>query len=193
MGPHPDMILGNPRGAPSGQHLGPDHRAAAGLNTRKWNSVALPPMYASSTRKHPVTTLLMHATAGASLEGALETLRLKGLSYHYVIPKKGPWVKLVAAAREAYHAGVSLGPDGPSVNHYSVGISFVNLNDGIDPYTPSQIDQAVALGKALKQQFPDSLRWVTSHAIVSPGRKTDPKGFDLDEYAAKIGLQVWRP
>lgn len=160
-----------------------------------------------------VDTIVLHATAGGTLSGALSTLRLRGLSYHYLIEdaasgRDGVITKGVPAGRIAFHAGNSYGPHedrrgvsrqrgagsnfmaGCSVNGYTIGISFVNANDGIDPYGTLQVDSCVLLINALKVQFP-ALRWLTTHAIVSPGRKTDPRSFPVATVAARVGLQVW--
>lgn len=143
-------------------------------------------------RRQDCTTIVLHATAGATASGALAALQHNGLSYHYVIPKDGnpDAYKLVPASKVAYHAGVSLGPDGPNVNNYSVGISFVNLNNGKDPYTDHQVQTAREIVTALKAQFPQ-LVWVTTHKIIAPKRKTDPLGFDLLKFANDVGLKPW--
>lgn len=142
-------------------------------------------------RKAPCTTLVLHATAGGSATGAIATLRQRGLSYHFIVPKTGDPIKCAPLSKVAYHAGASWGPDGLFVNRYSIGVSFVNLNDGEDPYTPWQTEVALWIAQQCKVMYP-GIKWVTTHAIISPGRKTDPKGYDLDAFAAKCGLRAWR-
>src|SRR5580704_15114005 len=96
-----------------------------------------------------VDLVVLHSTAGserspASADNAIATLRLRGLSYHYIITKDGSVIKCLPVGQKAYHAGSSYGPHeaergistaqdaegnfvaGTSVNGYSVGISFVN-------------------------------------------------------------------
>jgi len=178
--------------------------------------VALPSWLASRARKSTtvVDTVLLHATAGTSLSGALSALRNGELSYNYLIEDArhghdGRITKSVAASRVAFHAGNSYGPHeekrgvsrvqdrrkrfvaGCGVNEYTIGVSFVNANDGVDPYSKAQFDAARVLIVALKGQFP-GLKWLTTHAIVSPGRKSDPRGFDVDRLASETGLAVWR-
>lgn len=142
---------------------------------------------ANRERKAPVTTVVLHATAGGSAESSIEWLRRINLSYHYVIERNGFITKCVPAGRVAYHAGKSLGPDGPNVNEYSVGIAFANRNDG-EAITKAQLLAAAWLLYELRKQFPD-LRWVTTHYAVSPGRKTDPKGFPPKDFG---GLEFWK-
>lgn len=142
-------------------------------------------------RTKPATVLLMHATAGSSLSGALQTLKEKKLSYHFIVDKDGSVHKLVGHTRVAFHAGKSIGPEGKGVNEYSIGVSFVNRNDGRDPYTPEQMEAAVWLAEILRKAV-SSLKWTTTHRDVSLTGKTDPRGFDMETFAARTGLQLWR-
>jgi len=150
--------------------------------------LALPKMLASRPRKKPITTIVLHATAGSTLGGALSTLRLKGFSYHYLIDKDGTVTKGVPYGRVAFHAGESMGPDGPNVNEYSIGISFVNRNDGKDPYTAAQTVSCENLIKELCNAVP--LHWLTTHYAISGFRgKTDPKRFPCS--LVKGDLMMW--
>lgn len=160
--------------------------------------------------RHDTLLIVMHATAGGSLEGAIETLRDRNLSYHYIIDRDGTVTKCIPLAKTAWHAGNSYGPDEEAkkisrkqdrshnfvaktcVNGYSIGISFVNKDDGKQTETPAQQIAAVSLILELRQAFP-SLKFVTSHAIVSPGRKVDPLGYNMDALAKAVGLPLWRP
>jgi N-acetyl-anhydromuramyl-L-alanine amidase AmpD len=153
--------------------------------------VSLPKWLASRERVRGCSTVVMHATAGGSLSGALETLVKRGISYHYLIDKSGLVTKCVPVSRVAYHAGVSVGPEGPSVNLYSVGISFVNWNNGADAYTSAQVVAARELVLALKDQL-GGLRYLTTHRQVSWPRKNDPVGaVFLRKMACDVGLEYW--
>lgn len=145
---------------------------------------------ANRKRTKPLTTAVLHATAGKSLTGAISTLIARGLSYHYIIDKNGKTVKCVSDEAVAFHAGKSVGPNGPNVNDYSIGISFVNDNSGNDPYTKEQIDACIELIEALKRKYP-LLIYLTTHAIISPGRKTDPRGFPVKEVASECEMRLW--
>ncbi len=159
-------------------------------------TIPIHPPFASRPRQAPVTTVVLHATAGSSLLGAISALRQtgrlrpRGLGYHYLIDKDGKVYKGCATGLETFHCGLSKGPDGPFVNRYSVGISLVNLNDGHDPYTQPQLDSVIELLRELKAAIP-TLRWLTAHYVISPGRKTDPRGYPVHEAAAASGLEWW--
>ncbi len=138
-----------------------------------------------------IDTILLHATAGSTLSGAVETLKERELSYHYLIEKDGTVTKCVPYLSCAYHAGKSVGPQGSGVNEYSVGISFVNMNDGKDPYTAEQTASALALIDTLKAILP--LRWLTTHYWVSPGRKNDPLKYPVSSLSDACQLTLWKP
>jgi N-acetyl-anhydromuramyl-L-alanine amidase AmpD len=146
---------------------------------------------ASHTRKRACSTVVYHATAGGNLSGALSTLKAKGFSYHVLIDKEGVIWKAVPYTRVAYHAGKSIGPEGANVNDYSIGICFVNRNDGLDALADAQLNAAKEYTLELKEVFP-GLRWGCTHFGVSWGRKTDPKLFDLRSFCAEVGLEAWK-
>ncbi|RIJ99500.1 MAG: hypothetical protein DCC46_08220 [Armatimonadetes bacterium] len=155
-----------------------------------------------------VDLVVLHATAGSSLSGAIATLRSRGLSYHFLIDKDGTIVEAAPTSRKAFHAGNSYGPKEKSrgvdprqdaqarflaktsVNAYSIGIAFVNRNDGVDPYTPEQKEAIEPLLRLLKDKH-RALRYLTTHFAVSPKRKTDPRGFPYESLASRVGLIAW--
>lgn len=170
----------------------------------------LRPALPSRRRTEPPTGIVMHATAGGTLNGAIETLRQRGLSYHYTIDKDGTVTKCCPIANIAFHSGNSYGPKEAdanvnrtqdkaanfiakcSVNPYTIGISFVNWDNGKDPFTPAQEQSARDLINELKGSIP-TLTFITTHARVSPRRKVDPKGYDIEKLAADTGLKSWKP
>lgn len=152
----------------------------------------LVPPLATRERRDLCSTVVLHATAGRTLHDAIHTLRKRGLSYHILIDKDGTLWKCCEFGRVAFHAGISRGPRGRYVNNYSVGISFVNMNNGIDPYTESQYAACIAAIKQLKKQFPH-LRWLTTHYYISPGRKTDPRSFEVKRVANAVMMPIWKP
>lgn len=178
-----------------------------------------PPL--SSSKRNPavkVEMIVMHSTAGGSLSGDITTLRKRGLAYHYLIDRDGKVYKCIPLSNKCSHAGSSYGPveqrngvsreqykytsanvkagrvakfvAGCTVNGYTVGISFCNRNDGKEEITAKQLASAEELVKAVLEQYP-SIDKISCHYEVSPGRKSDPRLFDLDELAQKVGLTPW--
>lgn len=90
-----------------------------------------------------------------------------------------------------------MGPDGPNVNRYSIGLSWVNLNDGVQPITGAQLAAAQQLLVILRQGLP-SLKWLTTHYAITVRqdggyRKSDPRGIDVPKLALASGLAAWKP
>lgn len=150
---------------------------------------ALVQWLACRSRSKPLTTVVLHATAGRGIAGALSTLRAKGFSYHYLVARDGSVTKCVPASKVAYHAGVSQGPNGSNVNGYSIGISMENRNDGLDDYPEAQVRACAALVSEISTAYP-SVMWITTHYAISPGRKTDPRGFPVEKVAGR--LKLWK-
>lgn len=147
-------------------------------------------------RTKPVTTVVLHATAGSSLSGAVSTLRQKRLGYHYLIEADGQIWKCAPTSGVTGHAGASKGPDGVGVNGRSIGVSFVHPNDG-SPIDPRAIDAAGELLRTLADATP-SLEWLTTHyaITVKPNgqyRKSDPRMCPVGALASESGLKPWKP
>lgn len=143
-----------------------------------------------------IDTIVMHASGGSTFSGAFRTLLDRELSYHYLIQDQrevdGEIVKCVDTSKRAWHAGKSFGPQGSDCNDYSIGISLINLNNGLDPYSEKQFSSAAWLIGRLREAIP-TIKYLTTHAIVSPGRKTDPYLFPIRVLAAEVGLELWQP
>jgi N-acetyl-anhydromuramyl-L-alanine amidase AmpD len=160
------------------------------------DTTPITPPFASKARTKPVTTVVMHSTAGTTLAGAVSTLRAKGLGYHYLIERDGTVHKGCATSRNCGHAGESVGPDGRHCNSYAIGVSFVHPNDGT-PIDQRAIDAAGELLKALADAIP-SLEWLCTHWAITvkpngSARKTDPRGCPLSALASQAGLKPWKP
>jgi AmpD protein len=124
------------------------------------------------------------------LAGSISILRERGNSYHYLIDRDGTTIQCVSPVQAAFHAGKSRGPQGEGVNEYSIGISFVNENVRERPIEQVQIDTAKELIGRLQAKF-THLKFITTHAAISPGRKDDPINFPIQELAEATNLSVW--
>jgi N-acetylmuramoyl-L-alanine amidase len=142
-----------------------------------------------------IDTIVIHSTVIPTLEATTRAFydTKSQVSAHFTIGKDGSIVESVSTFSRAWHAGVSKDSRGrENVNHFSIGIELVNLNDGKDRYPQQQVEVLRFLILALKRRFP-SLHYITSHAYVAqpPGRKSDPLGFPWESMEG-MGYEVVR-
>lgn len=121
--------------------------------------------------------IVLHATGPGALRGILDWIKTPAskVSYHGLIASDGTYYSLVSPERAAWHAGVSEWNGVKNINGISLGLAFVNPNDGKTPITPQQIAIAKAVIQYWRQNYP--IEAVTTHAAVATpkGRKTDPE------------------
>lgn len=144
-----------------------------------------------------IATIVLHASAGSNLSGAVSTLRAKGYGYHFLIEPSGQVWKGAPISSNVAHAGVSVGPQGPSANAYSIGVCLINLNDGVHAPTAKQLEALEELLPMLKPGMDEYKNLCTHYALtVKPSgkyRKSDPRMVDVTGLAAKVGLTPWKP
>lgn len=136
------------------------------------------------------TGVILHATAGASGQSSVEYLFSTGFGYHYIIERNGDIIVGIPKEQIAWHAGKSKGWAGSNCNRYTIGVAFANRDNG-EPITQAQLDAAESLLLELKRKVP-SLKWVSTHKWISPGRKTDPVAFSPKAGSEFGGLTVWK-
>jgi N-acetylmuramoyl-L-alanine amidase len=136
-----------------------------------------------------VDTIVLHADASDNVQASLSWIASaeSKVSYHTIIDRDGTVYELVPVGKRAWHAGVSSFGGHTDVNSYSIGLSFANKNDGHEPYTAAQIASALVLCREWMKAFPKVTKdRITTHAVIAPTRKTDPKGFDLAGFTAQL-------
>lgn len=127
-----------------------------------------------------VDTVVVHSTVIPTLEQTTNAFLRESsqVSAHFTIGRDGSYVMHVSTFDRAWHAGVSVDPNGrTNLNHYSIGIELVNLNDGKQPYPKEQVQVLKWIIAGLKRRFP--LKQIVSHEFIAvpAGRKSDPAGF----------------
>lgn len=157
-----------------------------------------------------VNTVVLHASAHGSVDDLVHELREADHSYHYIIDREGNLFKGVPFSAVSFHCGNSYGPhevargvsserdpaghfvEHTCVNEYSLGICLMNANDGSETYGKPQLSTLSTLLKDLKTPLP-KLRYLTTHAFVSPGKYFDPVGLNPVIVAQDADLEVWAP
>lgn len=110
--------------------------------------------------------VILHHTAGGTLRGAVDTLKKRGLGYHYMISKAGDIYEYVPADRWTAHAYKN--------NRGTVGVSYV-CGGKYGHVNEKQLESSIQLLKVLKTDYP-TITTVTSHKRVDPrGWKIDPR------------------
>ncbi len=144
-----------------------------------------------------VDGIIVHATVIPTLERTTvafsrgENVNPNAVSSHFTVGRDGSIVQNVSTFARAWHAGVSVGPDGrKSLNGNTIGIELVNLDDGKDPYPEAQIQALRGLIAAMVRRFP--IKYLASHEYIAqpPGRKNDPAGFPW-ERLKDFGLPMY--
>tara|TARA_R110000851_G_scaffold223291_1_gene376192 strand:+ start:4120 stop:4776 length:657 start_codon:yes stop_codon:yes gene_type:complete len=144
-----------------------------------------------------VDTVVLHWTAGANLSSDITTLKSKNYGYHFLIDKSGQIYQGSALNKKLSHSGHSYGPQGNFVNGHSIGISFSMrgiLSDGTeDEFTDAMYTSCINLIKDIKLGVP-TLKYITGHHWISPGRKIDPYTLDFNRLMGGIGngFELWK-
>lgn len=139
-----------------------------------------------------IDCLVLHADAARTVAQSLGWMlqREAKVSYHYLIGRLGDVYQVVPDQRRAWHAGVSAFAGVADVNDFSIGVSFGNLNDGVEPYRDDQLAAGVELCAELLRRHPAiTPARITTHAAIAlpPGRKTDPgPRFPLADFVARV-------
>jgi N-acetylmuramoyl-L-alanine amidase len=140
-----------------------------------------------------IDTVVVHSTVIPTLEKTTEAFQrtTSQVSAHFSIGKDGSIVQNVSTWERAWHAGKSTDYTGrENLNHYSIGIELVNLNDGKDPYPQAQLDALRAIIKVMQRRHP--IKHITSHEFIAQpyGRKNDPMNFPWDSLK-DLGLPMY--
>ena len=139
-----------------------------------------------------ITCLVVHATATSGIESPRRWLcdPTAKKSAHYLIGKDGTVLQLVQDKDIAWHAGESEWKGKKWVNHFSIGIELVNLNDGKDPYPLAQLNSCQDLLSELCQDYGVNPIDVIGHKDVAPGRKSDPVGFPFEAVRKNLATSL---
>lgn len=94
--------------------------------------------------------LIVHHTGGRGLQTAIDTLKTRGLGYHYLVDRDGSVVNYVDDGQVAWHAGkTDKKPD--LTNKNSVSLSLVAKDD--KDLTKAQAESAIQLGQQLMSKY----------------------------------------
>jgi N-acetylmuramoyl-L-alanine amidase-like protein len=124
-----------------------------------------------------VNTIVLHHTAISTLGNSLATLRVRGLSYHYLIDSKGTVLRAVPPQKLAFHAA--------GANRGSIGISFVGGDSPPWFATDAQWKAATRLVGNLVKKYPQ-IRYVMGHGDVRDSNAGEPYNVSFDQMIDEV-------
>lgn len=143
-------------------------------------------------RKHAVSLIILHYTETKSIKEALDllTCKIRKVSCHFLVDKKGGIFKLVSLDKRAWHAGESIWKKKNDINSRSIGIELVHEGELSNKKFPiSQINSLIKLLDFLKKEY--QIKEILGHSDIAPLRKIDPgKNFPWNDIFSKLKLNV---
>lgn len=153
-------------------------------------------------REHP-SMIIWHSTRSSwnalQVIDYLNATKERIGAYHYLLDRDSLIYRMCPVALSAYHAGDSAWPhpipgDGTeeckpnyphSVNPISLGFAFCLKDD--EPMPAGMRESALWLAKVYMSRYdiPPSLN--LGHKEVSPNRKPDPVGLDMNDWRRQLG------
>ncbi|UJH90135.1 N-acetylmuramoyl-L-alanine amidase [Antarcticibacterium sp. 1MA-6-2] len=135
--------------------------------------------------------VILHHTAQDSLEQTLSTFTLTRtqVSSHYVIGKNGKIYHMLNDYYRAWHAGAGKWGNNTDLNSTSLGIELDN--NGVEPFSPVQIESLLQLLKVLKEKYNIPAANFIGHSDIAPARKVDPNIFFPWKLLAEEGFGLW--
>lgn len=132
-----------------------------------------------------VRVIILHADAAPTEKSCLSWVQSSEskVSYHALVGRDGKVYTIVPYDRRAWHSGKGEWSGIKDINGISIGLCFSNRHDGTEPLTTAQQLAMKALIAEVRKKYGPLA--VTTHAKVSPGRKTDPEripNFSLADY-----------
>ena len=107
------------------------------------------------------------------------------VSYHCMVDLNGNRTVLAKSTQRAWHAGKSRFKGLNDCNSFMLGIS-VSGNTNERDLTQAEIDSVAEWCVKEMRKYKIGLDWLTTHAIVSPGRKFDVSPEALDQIIERI-------
>jgi N-acetylmuramoyl-L-alanine amidase len=135
--------------------------------------------------------IILHHTAQDSIQQTLKTFTLKrtNVSAHYVIGRDGKVIHMLNDYLRAWHAGNGSWGKDTDLNSSSLGIELDN--NGVEPFSDSQINSLLALLTKLKKDYNIPTQNIIGHADIAPSRKKDPSALFPWKLLAINGFGIW--
>ncbi len=135
--------------------------------------------------------VIIHHTAQDSLSLTIKTFTLERtqVSAHYVIGRDGQVVQMLNDELRAWHAGASKWGNNTDMNSCSIGIELDN--NGLEPFSDTQINSLLILLTKLKTTYNIPTANFIGHSDIAPKRKQDPSILFPWKKLADKGFGLW--
>lgn len=136
--------------------------------------------------------IIIHHTAQDSLQQTVNTFTKTKtqVSAHYIISRDGKVVQMLNDYLRAWHAGNSTWGKNSDLNSSSIGIELDN--NGVEPFSETQISSLVALLTRLKKEYNVPTQNIIGHSDIAPARKQDPSKLFPWKTLAGQGFGIWQ-
>jgi N-acetylmuramoyl-L-alanine amidase len=135
--------------------------------------------------------VIIHHTAQNSCDETLRTFTLERtkVSAHYVICRNGTVHHMLNDYFRAWHAGNSRWGNVVDINSTSIGIELDN--NGLEPFSESQMNSLMSLLNRLKKAHDIPTANFIGHSDIAPTRKNDPSIQFNWELLSENGFGNW--
>jgi N-acetyl-anhydromuramyl-L-alanine amidase AmpD len=152
--------------------------------------------YFKSYKNRPISnvdTVVLHWASSPILSEAITKVKAINLGYHFIIDKDGQVYQGSPLNKFVGHAGNSYGPRGGEANVHSIGIAFIIRSGKSEDFTEEMYNSCANLIKDIKISIP-TLKYITGHHWISPGRKFDPETLNWNTLMNKLGseFKIWK-
>jgi len=137
--------------------------------------------------------VVIHHTAQNSCEQTLKTFTTAStsVSAHYVICDDGTVHHMLNDYLRAWHGGIGKWGNMNDVNSGSIGIELDN--DGLEVFSPQQINSLLILLDTLKRKYAIPSANFIGHSDIAPTRKVDPNVNFPWKQLSERGFGLWWP
>jgi N-acetyl-anhydromuramyl-L-alanine amidase AmpD len=134
--------------------------------------------------------IVLHHTAGSYAGSVAWCLNPQSkVSYHCIVDMNGDRTILALPTQRAWHAGKSSFKGQSDCNSFMLGVA-VSGNTYNRDLTAREIDSVADYCVEQMKEFKIPIDWVTTHKVVSPGRKTDVSDKAYNEIMAAIKARI---
>ena len=135
--------------------------------------------------------VIIHHTAQNATEQTLKTFTLPRtqVSAHYVIGRDGKIYHMLHDYLRAWHGGAARWGNNTDINSSSIGIELDN--NGLEPFSSSQITSLLKVLAVLKKTHSIPEANFIGHSDIAPTRKNDPNALFPWQQLAKNGFGLW--